>query len=89
MAKQIKKSIYAFDVNRPDFDHKEVLGKMINYSSMTWGEVKRQTHDDGKSKHHFLAPGSLSSGFVTGKDFMFCGMIQITKYAHQKRGTHS
>ncbi len=51
---------YAFDVNREDFDHKEVLTKMINYSSMTWGEVKRQTHDDGRSKHHFLAPGSLS-----------------------------
>ena len=49
---------YAFDVNREDFDHKEVLGKMVDYSSMTWGEVKRQTHDDGKSKHHFLTPGS-------------------------------
>lgn len=51
---------YAFDVSRDDFDHKEVLGKMIDYSSMTWAEVKRQTHDDGRSKHHFLAPGSLS-----------------------------
>ena len=55
---------YAFDVNREDFDHKEVLGKMVDYSSMTWGEVKRQTHDDGKSKHHFLTPGSLSKGAV-------------------------
>ena len=55
---------YAFDVNREDFDHKEVLWKMVDYSSMTWGEVKRQTHDDGKSKHHFLTPGSLSIGAV-------------------------
>ncbi len=55
---------YAFDVNRVDFDHKEVLGKMVDYSSMTWGEVKRQTHDDGKSKNHFLAPGSLSKEAV-------------------------
>ena len=62
---------YAFDVNRADFDHKEVFGKMADYSSMTWGEVKRQTHDDGKSKNHFPAPGSLSKEAVerlTAKD---------------------
>lgn len=59
-----RSGIYAFDVNRPDFDHKEVLGKMIDYSSMTWGKVKRQTHDNGKSKHHFLSPGSLSKEAV-------------------------
>lgn len=52
--------LYAFDVNRTDFLHKEVLGKIIDYGNMTWGEVMRQTHDDGRSKHHFLAPGSLS-----------------------------
>lgn len=55
---------YAFNINRADFDHKEVLGKIVDYSSMTWGEVKRQTHDDGKSKHHFLTPGSLSKEAV-------------------------
>ena len=27
---------YAFDVNSVDFDHKEILGKMVDYSSMTW-----------------------------------------------------
>lgn len=27
---------------------------------MTWTEVKKQTHDDGKSKHHFLSPQFLS-----------------------------
>lgn len=51
---------FAFDVNREDFKHAEVLGKMIDYSNMTWSEIKRQTHDDGKSKHHLLQHDELS-----------------------------
>lgn len=51
---------FAFDLNRGDFLHKEVLEKIIDYSNMTWAEVKRQTHDEGKSKHHLLAVDSLS-----------------------------
>lgn len=51
---------FAFDLNRGDFEHKEVLQKIIAYSNMTWSEVKRQTHDNGKSKHHFLGVESLS-----------------------------
>ena len=35
-------------------DHKLDLDKMIRYSNMTWAEIKAQTHDDGKSKHHVL-----------------------------------
>ena len=46
---------FAFDTNRPDFQHKEFLDKMISYSSMTWREVRMQTHDGGRSKHHFLS----------------------------------
>ena len=49
-----KDGIFAFDINRPDFDHKEFLDKLLSYSNMTWGEIRRQTHDGGKSKHHFL-----------------------------------
>ena len=45
---------FAFDINRLDFDHKGFLDKLISYSGMTWAEVRRQTHDDGKSKHHFI-----------------------------------
>ncbi len=51
---------FAFDVNREDFHHKEVMEKMIAYSSMTWAEIKRQTHDGGKSKHHEIDVESLS-----------------------------
>ena len=47
--------LFAFNINRSDFDHKGFLDKLISYSSMTWAEVIRQTHDAGKSKHHFLA----------------------------------
>ena len=49
-----KDGIFAFDINRPDFDHKEFLDKLLSYSNMTWGEIRKQTHDSGKSKHHFL-----------------------------------
>lgn len=36
------------------------MEKMIRYSNMTWAEIKRQTHDQGNSKHHFLRPEELS-----------------------------
>lgn len=45
---------FAFDTNRSDFKHKDFLDKMIAYSQMRWAEIKRQTHDQGKSKHHYL-----------------------------------
>lgn len=52
---------FAFDLNRQDFKHKEILGKQIEYNGMTWIEAKQQTHDrTGKSKHHYLAEGTLS-----------------------------
>lgn len=51
---------FAFDLRRNDFMHYEVMEKMIAYSNMTWQEIGRQTHDQGKSKHHFLPIESLS-----------------------------
>lgn len=27
---------------------------------MTWADVKKQTHDKGKSKHHYLSPEKMS-----------------------------
>lgn len=47
---------YAFDLNRDDFEEHDFLEKMINYSQMTWTDIERQTHDRGKSKHHYLKP---------------------------------
>lgn len=52
---------FAFDLNRDDFLHHEVMEKMIDYSNMTWAEVKSQTHDEGKSKHHLLSIDMLSN----------------------------
>ena len=52
---------FAFDVSRADFDHKGFLQKVIDYSGMTWAEVRRQTHDAGKSKHHYLTEVSRYS----------------------------
>ncbi len=51
---------FAFDLSRDDFRYKEILEKLIDYSGMTWAEVRRQTHDNGKSKHHLLNVEFLS-----------------------------
>lgn len=56
-----KNGKFAFDVERSEFDTHEFMSKMINYSRMTWDEIKRQTHGKrGKSKHHYLDPKGLS-----------------------------
>lgn len=44
---------FAFDINRTDFNAHDFLQKMIHYSQMLWSEIERQTHDNGKSKHHY------------------------------------
>lgn len=46
---------FAFNPNREDFDAEDFINKMLAYSNMTWQEIEKQTHDDGKSKHHFLS----------------------------------
>ena len=45
---------FAFDTSRKDFEHRNFLEKLLTYSRMTWAEIRRQTHDGGKSKHHYL-----------------------------------
>ena len=45
---------FAFDIHRHDFDHKGFLDKLFSYSRMTWREIRNQTHDTGKSKHHYI-----------------------------------
>ncbi len=51
---------FAFDIKRKDFDHYEFLDKMLSYATMTWSQLRKQTHDDGKSKHHYLEIDKLS-----------------------------
>ena len=51
---------FAFDIHRSDFRSDIIMEKLIDYSSMTWDEIKKQTHDKGKSKHHLLSIDSLS-----------------------------
>lgn len=56
-----KSGDFAFDTSKENFSHKDFLDKMIAYSNMTWFEIMRQTHDAGKSKHHYLSnPEKLS-----------------------------
>ena len=55
-----KSGEFAFDMQKIGDDSYTILDKIINYSSMTWGEIKRQTHDDNRSKHHYLTYSSLS-----------------------------
>ena len=51
---------FAFNLSRGEFDSKEFMEKMIAYSNMTWGEIRKQTHDGGKSKHHYLDESGMS-----------------------------
>lgn len=47
--------VFAFDLSRKDFDHKTVLGKLMEYSCTKWTDILMQTHDKrNKSKHHCL-----------------------------------
>lgn len=55
------KGQFAFDVNREDFEHRNFLEKLPAYSRMTWAEVRRQTHECGKSNHHYLTEVSRLS----------------------------
>lgn len=55
-----KNGAFRFAPERPDFDCKKVIEKLLSFSSMTWADLKRSTHDQGKSKHHFLSLDALS-----------------------------
>jgi len=52
--------IFAFHPDRDDFNANNIMKKIIEYSTMTWEELLKQTHDQSKSKHHFLSYDSLS-----------------------------
>lgn len=51
---------FAFDINRSDFNHRQILGIIIEYSNMTWADIRGSTHDDGKSKHHYISADDFS-----------------------------
>ncbi len=54
------KFAFSLDNIEKDSNLKEIFDKLLGYSSMTWAEVKSQTHDKGKSKHHNLNRQKLS-----------------------------
>ncbi|MDR3186803.1 MAG: hypothetical protein LBU04_08460 [Christensenellaceae bacterium] len=37
-----------------------VIATLLSYSKMKWSTIKRATHDNGKSKHHYLAYKGIS-----------------------------
>ncbi len=51
---------FRFDPKRNDFDAADIFDKLIHYSKRTWSELKKETHDAGRSKHHFLDRANLS-----------------------------
>lgn len=59
---------FAFDVNRKDFKHKEILEKIISYSSMTWFAIQQYDNDKGHGRNHYL---SIDSETLT-KEAMEC-----------------
>lgn len=56
-----KNGDFRFVCGRSDMDHRDLLYYIIQYSARKWGKIKLDTHDDGKSKHHFLNYDSLCS----------------------------
>lgn len=52
---------FKFSAKRDDFNSELILDKIINYSNMTWQQILRQTHDNGKSKNHNLDYKGLSA----------------------------
>lgn len=53
---------FRFDLQRQEFNHQEVLSKLIDYGNMTWKEITQQTHDrKNHTKHHFLDYDGLSN----------------------------
>ena len=96
---QIDKSgEFAFDVHRIENDSYVILDKIISYSSMTWEEIKKQTHDDNRSKHHHLTYSSLSDAAkkrLKAKQledrsddlfsFAFTNMLRIIGYTEKEK----
>lgn len=58
-----KSGDFAFDINKIEANGHlhEIMEKMIAYESMTWAEIKLQTHDQGKSKHHIIDTDGMSA----------------------------
>lgn len=48
---------FAFCYDSEQFDAKDFLDKVIQYSTMTWGKIIEQKHDENKSKHHYIKNG--------------------------------
>lgn len=47
--------VFAFKLDREDMDSAFLLDKLLQYSKMTWRDIKSATHDKkGKSKNHVL-----------------------------------
>lgn len=51
---------FAFSTKVSNFNALEIVEKLLAYSKMTWSEIKKQTHDNGKSKHHLLDYDKIS-----------------------------
>ena len=81
-----KNGEFAFDVNSPDFNHKDFLSKMIEYSLIPWAAIKKQTHDENKSKHHYLDYSSLSK--EAQDRIKALDMESLTRYSPLHSTTH-
>lgn len=65
-----RNGVFAFDINRQDFNAKLFFDKLISFSNMTWSEIMRQTHDKGKSSNHFLDVDGMSKEARSRYEFM-------------------
>lgn len=52
--------LFRFDPYREDFCANEIFDKLIQFNKRTWSELRKETHDNGKSCHHILSDSKLS-----------------------------
>ncbi|MDR2615171.1 MAG: hypothetical protein LBC28_01185 [Oscillospiraceae bacterium] len=52
---------FRFDVSREDFNAEFILEKIIEYSRREWIRIKSDTHDNNRSKHHYIRHAELSA----------------------------
>lgn len=51
---------FAFNPVRDDFNNEFMFQKILEFSGMKWSQIRKATHDNNKSKHHFLEYDALS-----------------------------
>lgn len=48
---------YKWNIANEEFSN--ILNSLSTFERMTWGEIFRQTHDNGRSSNHYISPDKM------------------------------